>query len=150
MILVIGRAEHDRTHRLGGVAGVLRFDLIDQPIAFLQAIIRRHKRTVTDPRAAAQEKQRRQLAAVGEHSMHHGAIELFFADPRNGILHHRLDGLLHNRCRAFEQGHFLRALDGADLLHHLRGVDDFRLRESVLDRFHRSERNDAFRRAKRE
>ena len=49
---------------------------------------------------------------------------------------------------AFKHRHFLSAFDRSDFLHHLRGIDDLRLRKGVLNRFHRRVRNDSFRRAK--
>ncbi len=56
LILIVGSADDDGAYRLRRIAGVLCFDLIDQPIALLNAIIGGDEGTIVESRTRAQEK----------------------------------------------------------------------------------------------
>src|SRR6476646_12033678 len=56
LILVVRCSQDNRADGLSSVACVFRLDLIDQPIAFLQSVIRGHKPALADARATAQNK----------------------------------------------------------------------------------------------
>src|ERR1700693_4519744 len=92
LIFFIRRAQHHRTHRLRRVAAVLSLDFIDDLVTRLDTIIRRNEGTVVKPRSGTEKEQSRQLAAVREHCVNHGAIEFFLADAGLRGLHHGFDG----------------------------------------------------------
>ena len=124
-------AEAEGALDVGEIAAELRMHLADDHVALLQRPHGRHaERMRIGVLVAGPEEQRRLLAAVRQHGLHHAGIDLAFLDagPRGvaaGRQHQvaELRGLVERRD-------LLGALHDAELLQHVVEIDDLRARHA--------------------